>query len=171
MGSIFCIGFALNQIKISTYLWAYNIFIYLSISNCSYSFTYEKYIYIYESKSNVLQYFGNVKHYLEVVDTFAELAWYSPSISQLIGLHGVNHRLVIYGFIPVRICLIVYVISSRAKFLQRSPYCTVINYAFTFGRLWWCNGTQVRLANLYEWVQVSLGAPFIWPCATSKQKA
>ena len=26
------------------------------------------------------------------------------------------------------------------------------------------------LTNLQEWVQVSLGAPFIWPCATSKQK-
>ena len=30
---------------------------------------------------------------------------------------------------------------------------------------------QARLANLHEWVRVSLGAPFIWPCATSKQRA
>ena len=37
--------------------------------------------------------------------------------------------------------------------------------------LWWCSGWQARLANLQEWVRVSLGAPFIWPCATSKQKA
>ena len=27
------------------------------------------------------------------------------------------------------------------------------------------------LANLHEWVRVSLGAPFIRPCASSKQRA
>ena len=26
---------------------------------------------------------------------------------------------------------------------------------------------QARLANFHKWVGVSLGAPFIWPCATS----
>ena len=30
--------------------------------------------------------------------------------------------------------------------------------------------TQFRLADLHEWVRVSLGAPFIRSCATSKQK-
>ena len=35
----------------------------------------------------------------------------------------------------------------------------------------WCNGFQARVANLYEWVWVSLGAPFIRLHATSKQKA
>ena len=38
-------------------------------------------------------------------------------------------------------------------------------------RLCWCNGWQARLANLHEWVRVSLGAPSTWPCATSKQKS
>ena len=35
-----------------------------------------------------------------------------------------------------------------------------------------CHSTplQARLANLHEWVRVSFGAPFIWPCATSKKK-
>ena len=35
------------------------------------------------------------------------------------------------------------------------------------GPLWWCNGLKTWLANLHEWVRVSLGAPFIRPCATS----
>ena len=30
---------------------------------------------------------------------------------------------------------------------------------------------EAWLVNLHEWVRVSLGAPFIWPCVTSKQKA
>ena len=39
------------------------------------------------------------------------------------------------------------------------------------GHLWWCNGLQARQTNLHEWVRVSLGAPFIRSCATSKQRA
>ena len=39
------------------------------------------------------------------------------------------------------------------------------------GHLWWCNGWQTRLASQHEWVRVSLGAPFIRPCVTSKQRA
>ena len=30
---------------------------------------------------------------------------------------------------------------------------------------------RLVLANLHEWVQVSLGVPFRWLCVTSKQKA
>ena len=44
-------------------------------------------------------------------------------------------------------------------------------YSNGCGHLWWCNGSQARLANLHEWVRVSLGTPFIRPCAASKQKA
>ena len=29
----------------------------------------------------------------------------------------------------------------------------------------------VMVSNLQKWVRVSLGVPFIWPCATYKQKA
>ena len=51
-----------------------------------------------------------------------------------------------------------------------SPYwlndlCIIIS-----GYLGWCNCQQAWLANLHEWVWVSLGAPFIWLCTTSKQK-
>ena len=35
----------------------------------------------------------------------------------------------------------------------------------------WYNGKQARLANFPKWIWVLLGAPFVWPCATSKQKA
>ena len=35
-------------------------------------------------------------------------------------------------FRPTRPCLIVKVLATRAKFLESSGYCTVINYAFTF---------------------------------------
>ena len=35
----------------------------------------------------------------------------------------------------------------------------------------WYNGYQGRLANLHEWVRFSLGAQFMRPCATSKQKS
>ena len=38
------------------------------------------------------------------------------------------------------------------------------------GHLRLCNVWQARLANLQEWAWVSLGAPFIWPCASSKPK-
>ena len=41
----------------------------------------------------------------------------------------------------------------------------------TYRRLGWYNGLQARLTKLHEWVRVSLGASFIRPCATSKQKA
>ena len=34
----------------------------------------------------------------------------------------------------------------------------------------WRNTEQARLTNLHEWVQVSLSAPFIRPCAISCQK-
>ena len=34
----------------------------------------------------------------------------------------------------------------------------------------WYNGLLAKQANLHELVQVSLGAPFIGPCATSKEK-
>ena len=30
---------------------------------------------------------------------------------------------------------------------------------------------KTQIANLHEWVRVSLGAPFIRPCATSEQRA
>ena len=36
--------------------------------------------------------------------------------------------------------------------------------------LLWFNDYQARQANLLEWVWDSLDAPFIWPCATFKQK-
>ena len=39
------------------------------------------------------------------------------------------------------------------------------------GHIWWCNGWQALLAKRHEWVQVSLGAPFVWPCTTSKQRS
>ena len=35
---------------------------------------------------------------------------------------------------------------------------------------WLCNCSQAWLPNLLEWVQISLGAPYIQPCTTSKQK-
>ena len=54
----------------------------------------------------------------------------------------------------------------RNIYLQSYEYNLVLLYI-----LLWCNGKQARLANLHEWVQFSLGAPFIRPCATSKQKA
>ena len=38
------------------------------------------------------------------------------------------------------------------------------------GHLRWCDDLQARLANFHEWVWVSLGAPFIQPCATYEQK-
>ena len=31
--------------------------------------------------------------------------------------------------------------------------------------------SKLELANLHKWVRVSLGAPFIWPGASYKQKA
>ena len=36
--------------------------------------------------------------------------------------------------------------------------------------LWWCNGLQAWLANLHEWIRVSLSAPFIRPCAASSKE-
>ena len=39
-----------------------------------------------------------------------------------------------------------------------------------FGHFGLCICQQTRLAKLDKWVQVSLGAPFIQPCATSMQK-
>ena len=58
--------------------------------------------------------------------------------------------------------------SSRINTHQRSvsgPNQTHV------GRLELCNGLQAWLVNLQEWVRVSLGATFILPWATSKQKA
>ena len=34
----------------------------------------------------------------------------------------------------------------------------------------WTHSCRFVSRNLHEWVRVTLGAPFIWPCATSKQK-
>ena len=62
---------------------------------------------------------------------------------------------------------VIFVAIYLSIYLSRS----VSIYLSIRRRLWWCNGLQARLANLHEWVRVSLGAPFIWPCATSKQKA
>ena len=45
----------------------------------------------------------------------------------------------------------------------------IFRVIFFRGQLRWCNGWQARLANLYERVRVSLGAPFIQPCAKSEQ--
>ena len=42
-----------------------------------------------------------------------------------------------------------------------------LHYLYSQG---WCNGLQAILANLYEWVRVLMGAPWIRPCAISKQK-
>ena len=39
------------------------------------------------------------------------------------------------------------------------------------GQLGRCNGLQTRQTSHYEWVWVSLGAPFMRPCVASKQKA
>ena len=39
------------------------------------------------------------------------------------------------------------------------------------GHLGWCNGLQVRLAKVHEWIRVLLGAPFIRLCDTSKEKS
>ena len=47
--------------------------------------------------------------------------------------------------------------------------CVRIYIWIYFGRLRWCSGLQARLANLHEWVRVSLGAPFKQPCDSSKQ--
>ena len=41
---------------------------------------------------------------------------------------------------------------------------------YIFKRFGWCNGQQAWQANLHEWIKLSLGAPFIQPRATSKQK-
>ena len=38
------------------------------------------------------------------------------------------------------------------------------------GHFWWRNSWQSRLANLHEWVWVSLCPPFIRACAASKKK-
>ena len=39
------------------------------------------------------------------------------------------------------------------------------------GYLRWCNSWLAKLANLQEWVRVSVGASFMNSCATSKQTA
>ena len=41
----------------------------------------------------------------------------------------------------------------------------------TFYIIQFTSGEQGRLANLHKWVRFSLGAQFMRPCATSKQKA
>ena len=95
-----------------------------------------KFIYLGESK--VWQYFCNMKHNLAALDAFTEivkvtnhnglwdakLAWYSLL------------NLPLWPWYPVLVltwlCLIIEVLTIKAKFLRLSGYCTVINKHFGY---------------------------------------
>ena len=55
---------------------------------------------------------------------------YSPSVTHLICLKGLEHSLGIHGLKPT--CRIVEILATRVKFLQPSGYSTVTNFTFTF---------------------------------------
>ena len=69
--------------------------------------------------------------------TFARLwnakhTWCSPCSTLWICFYGLEHSLKIHSFRPTSPCLIIEVLATWVKFLERSAYCIVINCTFTF---------------------------------------
>ena len=62
----------------------------------------------------------------------AELVLNSSIATRLICLYGLLLGLGVHCFRPTWPFLIVEVLATRTKFLERSSYCIVINYAITF---------------------------------------
>ena len=105
----------------------------------------------------VSQNFEILKHNPVAADVFAEvikvtadsglwnavLAWYSPSDSHWICPDGFEHGLGIHGFRTTCHSLIVKVLATRAKFLEPSVYCTLINCSFNFSHMK-CFGLRPR---------------------------
>ena len=60
------------------------------------------------------------------------LAWYSPSATRQICLHGLEHSHRIHGFRLTWFCLFVEVLIKRANFLERFGYRSVTNWTIAF---------------------------------------
>ena len=61
----------------------------------------------------------------------AKIVWYALCASRWICLYGLENGLGIHSFRPTWSGLIVELLATRAKFLQPSGPCTVINWALT----------------------------------------
>ena len=103
-------------------------------------------ILYYLDKSNVLQYFGNVRNNFPTPNIFAdvikvnnltklwhaELTWYSPIATHWIRLYGLEYSLRVHAIRPTCHCLIIKVLRFRGIFPEPSGYGTEINCAFIF---------------------------------------
>ena len=95
--------------------------------------------HFYQGEFKVLQYFGNFllwRWQTKLDGEYAELVWYSQHATSNICL--LKHSLRIHSFRSTWHCLIINGHATWEKFLTKSSYCTIINFAFIF-----CHTTNV----------------------------
>ena len=118
-------------------------------------FVLNSYLFTYLGESKVLQYFGNVRQNLAVLDYSSEIVkmanhtefvWYSPCSSCWICLYGFE----IHSYRPTWSCSIVMVRTTQVNFLGSSHYSTIINCIFSF-RTTNVLGCFQGLLSLFGW--------------------